>query len=134
MNTKKKRTIKLYYFRRLVCIISKILDFSTVIPILFLHILLQKCILVYILFIKYVNRQTLEIVACSDCIFLMKRFSSSHSNPLWGTFWESPKSRVYELSVEKLLQSFDALAARMPIKMHYLSPHLDYFPVIHVSE
>jgi hypothetical protein len=34
----------------------------------------------------------------------------------------------YEHVIKELLQSFKAVNARMSIKMHFLSSHLDYFP------
>uniref|UniRef100_UPI00358E4839 uncharacterized protein n=1 Tax=Myxine glutinosa TaxID=7769 RepID=UPI00358E4839 len=43
-------------------------------------------------------------------------------------FLGNHRSPEYECVVEGLLQSFQALGARMSIKMHFLSSHLDYFP------
>lgn len=43
-------------------------------------------------------------------------------------FLGNHRSLEYERVVEDLLQSFQALGARMSIKMHFLSSHLDYFP------
>lgn len=43
-------------------------------------------------------------------------------------FLGNHRSPDYELVVEDLLQSFKALGARMSVKMHFLSSHLDYFP------
>uniref|UniRef100_A0A6A7G0F0 Uncharacterized protein n=1 Tax=Hirondellea gigas TaxID=1518452 RepID=A0A6A7G0F0_9CRUS len=43
-------------------------------------------------------------------------------------FLGSHRSLDYERVVEELLQNFQALGARMSIKMHFLSSHLDYFP------
>jgi hypothetical protein len=47
---------------------------------------------------------------------IIKNFLSNHRSP------------EYEHAVEELLQSYQALGARMSIKMHFLSSHLDYFP------
>ena len=38
------------------------------------------------------------------------------------------RSQDYEEMVQVLMQSFQALGARMSIKMHFLHFHLDYFP------
>ena len=38
------------------------------------------------------------------------------------------KSPDYEEQVKELLESFRSLGARMSVKMHFLSSHLDYFP------
>jgi hypothetical protein len=43
-------------------------------------------------------------------------------------FLGNHRSEEYEKVVEDLLSSFHALGARMSIKMHFLSSHLDYFP------
>lgn len=43
-------------------------------------------------------------------------------------FLGNHRSPEYERVVEELLQSFQTLGARMSIKMHFLSSHLDYFP------
>ena len=43
-------------------------------------------------------------------------------------FLGNHRSPDYEHVVEELLHSFKALGARMSIKMHFLSSHLDYFP------
>uniref|UniRef100_A0A6A7G1J7 Uncharacterized protein n=1 Tax=Hirondellea gigas TaxID=1518452 RepID=A0A6A7G1J7_9CRUS len=43
-------------------------------------------------------------------------------------FLGNRRSPEYGRVVEELLQSFQALGARMSIKMHFLSSHLDYFP------
>lgn len=43
-------------------------------------------------------------------------------------FLGNHRSVEYEQVVETLLQSFRDLGARMSIKMHFLSSHLDYFP------
>jgi hypothetical protein len=43
-------------------------------------------------------------------------------------FLGNHRSPDYERVVDELLQNFQALGARMSIKMHYLSSHLDYFP------
>jgi len=43
-------------------------------------------------------------------------------------FLGNHRSPDYEHVVEELLQSFKAVGARMSIKMHFLSSHLDYFP------
>lgn len=43
-------------------------------------------------------------------------------------FLGNHRSPDYERIVDELLQSFKALGARMSIKMHFLSSHLDYFP------
>jgi hypothetical protein len=47
---------------------------------------------------------------------IIKNFLGNHRSP------------EYEHAVEELLQSYQALGARMSIKMHFLSSHLDYFP------
>ena len=44
------------------------------------------------------------------------------------TFLEKRKSQDYEEMVGVLMQSFQALGARMSIKMHFLHSHLDDFP------
>lgn len=38
------------------------------------------------------------------------------------------RSPEYETAIEELLKNFQFLGARMSIKMHFLSSHLDYFP------
>ena len=38
------------------------------------------------------------------------------------------RSPEYETAIEELLQNFQLLGARMSIKMHFLSSHLNYFP------
>lgn len=43
-------------------------------------------------------------------------------------FLGNHRSPDYERVIEELLQSFEAVGARMSIKMHFLSSHLDYFP------
>lgn len=43
-------------------------------------------------------------------------------------FLGNHRSQEYERVVEDLLQSFQSLGARMSVKMHFLSSHLDYFP------
>ena len=47
---------------------------------------------------------------------IVKNFLGNHRSP------------EYQHVVEDLLASFNALGARMSIKLHFLSSHLDYFP------
>src|SRR5277367_97272 len=50
------------------------------------------------------------------CKSIIQNFLGNHRSP------------DYAHVVEQLLHSFKALGARMSIKMHFLSSHLDYFP------
>ena len=43
-------------------------------------------------------------------------------------FLGNTKSSNYWILVDVILQNFQALGARMSIKLHYLFSHLDYFP------
>ena len=43
-------------------------------------------------------------------------------------FLSNTKSSYYQILVDVMLQNFQALGARMSIKLHYLFSHLDYFP------
>ena len=43
-------------------------------------------------------------------------------------FLGNTKSSNYRILVDVMLQNFQALGARMSIKLHYLFSHLDYFP------
>ena len=43
-------------------------------------------------------------------------------------FLGNHRSQEYERVVNELLNNYQALGARMSIKMHFLSSHLDYFP------
>ena len=42
-------------------------------------------------------------------------------------FLSSTKSSTYQILVDVLLQNFQALGARMSIKLHFLFSHQDYF-------
>ena len=44
-----------------------------------------------------------------------------------SNFLGNKKSSEYVLIAQKLMQSFKALGARMSVKMHFLTSHLDYF-------
>ena len=43
-------------------------------------------------------------------------------------FLSNTKASNYQNLVDMMLQNFQALGARMSIKLHYLFSHLDYFP------
>ena len=43
-------------------------------------------------------------------------------------FLENTKASNYRNLADVMLQNFQALGARMSIKLHYLFSHLDYFP------
>ena len=43
-------------------------------------------------------------------------------------FLANTNASNYRYLVDVMLQNFQALAARMSIKLHYLFSHLDYFP------
>ena len=45
-----------------------------------------------------------------------------------SNFLGKRRSPNYEKQVKELLNSFQSLGARMSVKMHFLSSHLDYFP------
>lgn len=45
-----------------------------------------------------------------------------------NNFLGNERSPEYVLIVQELMQSFMVLGARMSVKMHFLSSHLDYFP------
>lgn len=45
-----------------------------------------------------------------------------------SNFLGNHRSQEYERVVNDLLNNYQALGARMSIKMHFLSSHLDYFP------
>ena len=45
-----------------------------------------------------------------------------------SNFLGKHRSLDYEEQVKELLESFRALGARMSVKMHFLSSHVDYFP------
>ena len=44
-------------------------------------------------------------------------------------FLRNTKTSNYRNLVDVILQNFQALSAKMSIKLHYLFSHLDYFPV-----
>ena len=48
--------------------------------------------------------------------------------PVIREFLGNTKSSYYRILVDVMLQNFQALGARMSIKLHYLFSHLDYFP------
>ena len=43
-------------------------------------------------------------------------------------FLDNTKASSYQHLVDLMLRSFQALGARMSMKLHYLFSHLDYFP------
>ena len=45
-----------------------------------------------------------------------------------SNFLGKHRSSDYEEQVKELLESFRAFGARMSVKIHFLSLHLDYFP------
>ena len=45
-----------------------------------------------------------------------------------NNFLGNERSPEYVLIVQEMMQSFMVLGARMSVKMHFLSSHLDYFP------
>jgi hypothetical protein len=73
-------------------------------------------------------RELLKDAKFDDCL-------ENHEINAWRAFKSivqnflgNHRSPDYEDVVEELLQSFKALGARMSVKMHFLSSHLDYFP------
>lgn len=73
-------------------------------------------------------RELLKDSKFDDCLEINEMNAWHAFKSIVQNFLGNQRSADYERVVEELLQSYKALGARMSIKMHFLSSHLDYFP------
>ena len=73
-------------------------------------------------------RKLMQDQTFTACMTVVERAAWCSYVSVIREFLGNTKSSNYRILVDVMLQNFQALGARMSIKLHYLFSHLDYFP------